>query len=516
MRRLVSTVALVVFTSLHAALAAPFTQGNVVISQVGDPDNPRSGSASIVHILEISPTDPDGTVVQDIVMPTVATGKNHRFTLTGSMREGFLTRSANGLFLTIGGYDCDLGTASPGRTLDAATIPRVIARIDPFGIVDTSTAVTDMYYDPQMNNSQSGIHGTTSTDGRHFWTAGRGSSGAIARVRYVAYGATTSTVLTTGAANDPRSVDTFNGQLYAVLNPSGNRGVHAIGTGLPTSGTNTVALVPTVRLHPVPNSSSPYQMYWRDADTVYLSDDDAVAQNGGIHKFVRDTVPESPTFGQLTFRYVLREGLPSTGTTQACKGMAGRVNAQGQTELFVITAEEQQGAKNRLMTVVDTGCPGGGLSPDGLTLLQCPETFTTLQTSPTGADFRGVAIAPRECVGDECLGQCCSKTGCEDTTQAACTNGQWMGLGSSCALGDTCPIVCGVPFADDDADGDVDMDDFGAFQRCFSGEGAVVSGGCQCFDRPEEGFPAGDDDVDQTDFTAFTNCASRANVPPGC
>lgn len=64
---------------------------------------------------------------------------------------------------------------------------------------------------------------------------------------------------------------------------------------------------------------------------------------------------------------------------------------------------------------------------------------------------------------------------------------------------------CPVPFADADDDGDVDHDDFGAFQRCYTGFGipgydAVT---CSCFDqKPRDG------DVDEADFNAFRKCVT--------
>jgi len=82
---------------------------------------------------------------------------------------------------------------------------------------------------------------------------------------------------------------------------------------------------------------------------------------------------------------------------------------------------------------------------------------------------------------------------------------------------------CPVPFADADEDGDVDQDDYGAFQACFTGMGGGVPEGCECFDRPEEGYPRGDHDIDQDDWGAFEACATGPavrfdpeNPPPGC
>ncbi|HOW71890.1 MAG TPA: hypothetical protein PKY77_14920 [Phycisphaerae bacterium] len=72
--------------------------------------------------------------------------------------------------------------------------------------------------------------------------------------------------------------------------------------------------------------------------------------------------------------------------------------------------------------------------------------------------------------------------------------------------------LCPRPFADTDADGDVDQRDFGVYQLCFAGGGGGILGGCRCFDAD------GDGDVDTTDFEEFQACFSGPAVPadPAC
>ncbi len=73
------------------------------------------------------------------------------------------------------------------------------------------------------------------------------------------------------------------------------------------------------------------------------------------------------------------------------------------------------------------------------------------------------------------------------------------------------PLFCPDPFADADEDGDVDHDDFGALQVCYTGSGiGPVREGCECFDRPEPTDPDGD--IDQMDLGAFENCASGPGI----
>jgi hypothetical protein len=74
---------------------------------------------------------------------------------------------------------------------------------------------------------------------------------------------------------------------------------------------------------------------------------------------------------------------------------------------------------------------------------------------------------------------------------------------------------CHTPPFDVDRDTDVDLDDFGAFQRCYTGQaappGAYLPAECRCFDRYPAGAP--DNSIDHNDFAAFAACTSRAGVP---
>lgn len=65
---------------------------------------------------------------------------------------------------------------------------------------------------------------------------------------------------------------------------------------------------------------------------------------------------------------------------------------------------------------------------------------------------------------------------------------------------------------DQDGDSDVDMDDFGAFQACLSGPGAMVGSPCLWADLENDG------DVDSLDLAKFRACFSGAGVPgnPDC
>jgi hypothetical protein len=69
-----------------------------------------------------------------------------------------------------------------------------------------------------------------------------------------------------------------------------------------------------------------------------------------------------------------------------------------------------------------------------------------------------------------------------------------------------------VPRSDFDGDNDVDLIDFGLFQRCFGGPGQGIWEGCEIVDLDEDG------DVDISDFGRFQRCMSGPDqaVNPDC
>jgi hypothetical protein len=86
-------------------------------------------------------------------------------------------------------------------------------------------------------------------------------------------------------------------------------------------------------------------------------------------------------------------------------------------------------------------------------------------------------------------------------------NGQgWIDSVKACV---DCPLAtdCPNPFADADADGDVDQTDFAQLQACFTGTGGGIPGGCGCLDHDGSGS------IDSPDLDAFEICATGAGIP---
>ncbi len=114
-------------------------------------------------------------------------------------------------------------------------------------------------------------------------------------------------------------------------------------------------------------------------------------------------------------------------------------------------------------------------------------------------------------VGDTRVGACCHTSGtCEEKLPEDCVAPGDIHAGPNTQCSST--ICCGrdsFVWADADADGDVDADDFGRFQGCYTGpDGPMPSDiECECFDRDH------DDHVDGADYLEFVRCTTGADVP---
>jgi len=331
------------------APSAALTSGNVVVYRVGDGSAALSANATPVFLDEYTTTP--GAVVQSIAMPTTVSGSNKRLTASGTATtEGLMTRSADGNYLLLPGYDVATGTASI-TTSTSATVNRVIGRVNSAGTIDTTTALTDAI-------SGGNPRGASSSNGTDLYISGTSAGGGI---RYAGFGATTSTSLTATPTNI-RATNVFNGQLY-ISSASGTfLGVATVGSGLPTTGSQTTTPLPGF---PTTGTHSSYQFAFANTTTLYVADDGSAANGGGIQKWTLSG-------GTWSLAYIL---LNNGSTTTAVRGLT--VDGSGANPVIYATTAVASG--NALIKVTDTGSGS---------------TATTLATAPTNTAFRGVALAP--------------------------------------------------------------------------------------------------------------------------
>ncbi|WP_027346658.1 ExeM/NucH family extracellular endonuclease [Hamadaea tsunoensis] len=354
-RNLVRLVAASLVIPAAATLGPPTSAsadpapGDVVVLRVGDGSAALSNAATAVFLDEYTPS---GTLVRTTALPTAAAGANRRLTVSGSATsEGALALSADGRYLTLGGYDADPGLAAVAGTTTTA-VARVVGRVDGAGTVDTSTAITDTF-------SGNNIRGAVTDDGSRFWAVG-----ANGGVRLAALGsAGTSTAINSAAPTNIRAVGIAGGRLY-ISTGSGTTGVYAVGTGLPTTGGQTPALTTAV--------PSPYAFTALDrdpavpgVDTLYVADDSA-SPNGGVLKF---------SFDGTTWTARGSSRPASSGA----RGVTGTVT--GSTATLFATTSATAAA---LVKLEDSAAFDAPISV----------TATTLFTTPANTALRGVALAP--------------------------------------------------------------------------------------------------------------------------
>lgn len=323
------------------AFGSAFTSGNLVVLRVGDGAAALSSAAQVASLQEMTTA---GSNVQLIGMPTVAAGANRRFTIGGTANsEGQLSLSSNGQYLTLGGYDAAVGTAAVNGTT-SVSVPRVVARVDLNGNIDTTTAITDTL-------SGVAIRGTASFDGSGFWVAGAGSSTGV---RYIPIGGAATTQVAANPGNG-RTLNIFNGQLFAGAATAGFSGISTVGSGLPT-GTGNASVLTVAQL-------STYDFWFADSNTLYIADDSATV--GGLNKY---------TFNgsSWTLAYRITLGLSGSFLRQLCGTTDGSGN-------FVIYATTTETSQNKVVTLTDTGSGSA---------------FSVISTAPQFTVYRGIDFVP--------------------------------------------------------------------------------------------------------------------------
>ncbi len=319
-----------------------FAGGNLVVYRVGDGTVSLSASSAVVFLSEYTQS---GDFVQAIPVST------NDFSAAGSATsEGLITRSTDGQYLVFAGYATNQGVASVAST-SAATVRRVVARVDANGNIDTSTRLTDF---ASGNNPR----GVASTDGNNIWVSG-GAGG----VRYATLGATTSTQLSASPTNI-RGVNIFSNQLYSSA-MSGAFRLFTVGPGLPTTGGQVCTNLPGL-----PTTGASYYSFVMfnltggadPVDTLYVASDETA---GGVYKW------------SLVGGTWMSNGLVSAS---AARGVTGALEISGTTtnvKLFITS-------QGTLTGFTDTN--GWNAAPAGTT------NFTV--AAPANTAFRGVAFTP--------------------------------------------------------------------------------------------------------------------------
>lgn len=369
MRRLPSWLRLGWFAFLAAlpmvGIAAPFTPGSIVVSQVGD-GVLTSGTVPIT--LREFTTSGSATGVQ-VALPASDSGTNYAIVAStlGNTGIGFLKRSVDERYLSIIGYGTN------------ATASRTIARIDTLGAVDSSTRFSAAGVSPRS---------AITTTGTDLWWSGDTGSGSTGGIRYTTLGSSVSGValaqgLGSSGSNasgqfpvpyNSRVIGIFDGQLYGSSNVSVGgysfRGVFNVGTGVPTTANQFGATIVGGGTSNSGIIDSPWEFFIADSNTIYVADDDSTAPaTGGLQKWLFSSGSWSKVWTATPAGAV------------GVRGLTGLVTGSS-VQLYGITAMTSGTEANSLVALSDT--LGGTTLP----------SFSTLATAGSNYVFRGVALAP--------------------------------------------------------------------------------------------------------------------------
>ena len=185
----------------------------------------------------------------------------------------------------------------------------------------------------------------------------------------------------------------------------------------------------------------------------------------------------------------------------------------GQTwQLYTSTAtipRQYLGAFNRMSIGVAPGCE---LNANG-TCAGDPDVWRYMKNAPPSqnwgwSDNYVDRVALLGGIGDAAERACCMPDrACTVATGAACVQAGGVPVENqtACIPGVCVDVVCPKPFADEDWDKDVDMDDFAALQRCLTPTSSIATG-CKCFDKNADGA------IDAVDVERFVYCTSGKEV----
>jgi hypothetical protein len=350
----------------------------------------RNFTATFVESHSFTGTD---SVTGTTALPTsVPNGTNQPCTLMGtSVNDGALSRSVDGHYLTLGCYGSSPMFGDNGNPLLTTSSPRVVARVDAAGHVDTSTVFAIAPADGGTGGAyvKAAIRGTATLDGTSFWAAGTGN--ATGGLYYIGFGTQFGGTQLTSA--DTRTVDIVGGQLLA----DGTSGfslpqMSAVGMGLPDAGPVTLGALPGF---PSPNdTTSPWQFVVLDLlpvpgpDTIYVATDQTPGganPPNGVQKWTFDGTVWSL---QTTFNVAATISAPL-----GMRGLTAQRVGNGSVIVLATTGEGTSAAPtpNHVVIISDNGGPYSSATDAGQSVTL---TGTFIAQAPANTIYRGLAPSP--------------------------------------------------------------------------------------------------------------------------
>jgi autotransporter passenger strand-loop-strand repeat protein len=395
--------------------APEFTVGDLVVSVSGDGDGSGVYGDNQASPLTLDEITTAGTIVSQLVLPQTQNGDNDAVSAEyGSSSEGTLELSTNGEELVIAGYGINADTFNTGGAAvygnaalaqstsvqggEFTAVARVIAGINADGVVDSSTALYDVF---NTNNPRS----VATVDGTSFYISGQGVKGDTTQgVFYATDGASSATSI--NDKTDTRTVEIYNGDLYVSADSTqGATGIYDYGavSGLTSGPITPSQIIPgSVVLNGTNGNTvnggdtgqtvnlSPENFFFANSTTLYVADG-GDPKNGGIG----DGGLQKWSFNgtQWVLDYTLSAGLnlvPDTSSSGSSGliGLAGKV-VGNTVELFATNETLTDIAQTYVYQITDT-------LGDTTAAEAAGESFTAILGASAGENIRGISFAPSE------------------------------------------------------------------------------------------------------------------------
>ncbi|MEO5802309.1 MAG: immunoglobulin domain-containing protein [Verrucomicrobiota bacterium] len=321
---------------------------NIVVIRVGDGAQTLTANGNSMFLDQFAG---NGSYVSTLNIPDagasamITLGPNQVPTPSSVTGSG-LTRSADGRFLVLAGYNTNIGYNATLNTATAAALPRGVGLVNSLGQYTLALASTDSAYSATFWRA-------AVTDGtNNFWGAARNGG-----THYLGLSDPPETIQT--VFSNMRSTALFNGSIYCVSAVSGgNNGVLKL-EGMP----KTAAVSNPQVLFAGSTGSSDLEVN-PAGNLIYLADDRS-APSGGIQRWEYD----GSVWNNV---YTLTNGLP----------MGARyitADFQGANPILYAVSKEATDENNRIVRIEDTGASSPG---------------TTLAASGANQNFRGLRFAP--------------------------------------------------------------------------------------------------------------------------
>lgn len=327
-----------------------------MIYRVGDGITAPVAAGSPVFLDEYTPT---GTLVQSIPLPATGSGPFLIANGTG-FTEGAMSRSEDGRFLTLTGYNTAAPYTSSVSGSSATAVNRSVAIVDSTGAFRIS-AFSDV-------NSGQAVRSAVTSDGYSGWIVGGGGG-----VRYFAKATDTTTTSILTSPSNNRSISIWGGQLYLSTNLASTVQIGAVGAGLPTTSGQAYS-----GLSGYPNAGTSSGFFFADLDpgvsyagtgfdTLYVAEEGVLPGPAGIRKWSYDGA---------------NWNLLNIVAVNGARSLTGSVSGSSVT-LYTNTGSSTT-ATNTLVSITDTA--GYGAANNGVVV--------TLATATGNAVFRGMQMAP--------------------------------------------------------------------------------------------------------------------------